>query len=283
MAKIALVTDSTSDITNELRQECNAHVIPLKVCFGESEYLDTDLSSEEFYRRLVTEKELPKTSQPSPEDFRILYSRLLQDYQEIISIHLSSGLSGTLNAARIAASDLKGKIHFVDSKTISLGVGLMVQEAAKYIKEGLEGFQVAQSLSKARQNIETMFTLNTLEYLQKGGRIGKVHSLMGSILNIKPVVRVGDDGIYHTYETVRSQEKALKGIVQGFKDLAKGRKAVQLAVAHGAAYQTAQHFKEMLENAFQIPASIFTQVGPVVGVHTGPGTIGAAMQYEPIK
>lgn len=283
MKKIALVTDSTSDITDQLRQACDAHVIPLKVRFGETEYLDTELSSEEFYRRLAQEEELPKTSQPSPEDFRVLYNRLFQEYQEIISIHLSTGLSGTLNAARLAANELKGKVHFIDSKTISLGVGLMVQEAAKHIKDGLDGAQIAQKLLKARQNIETMFTLNTLEYLQKGGRIGKVHSLVGSILNIKPVIRVGDDGIYHTYEKVRSQEKALAAIVQGFKDLAKGRKAVGLAVAHGAAAQTAQRLKEMLENTFQIPASIFTQVGPVIGVHTGPGTIGAAMQYEPVK
>jgi len=280
MKKIALVTDSTADLNQEFRQSCDAHVIPLKVRFDEEELLDHQITGDEFYTRLAGAKHLPKTSQPSPEDFRRLYMRLLQEYQEIISIHISSGLSGTLNAARIAAESLKGKIHIVDSKTISLGMALMVQEAAKHIREGLEANQVVQALAKARQNIETMFTVNTLEYLQKGGRIGRVQGLMGSILNIKPLIQVGDDGVYHTYDKVRSQEKAFKSMIQGFKDLAKGRKAVKMAIAHGAASQAAAGLKEALENAFQIPASIVTQVGPVIGVHTGPGTLGAAFQYE---
>ena len=99
-------------------------------------------------------------------------------------------------------------------------------------------------------------------------------------MNIKPVIRVGDDGIYHTYKKARSQERALNSIVQAFKELAKGRKQIRLAVAHGAAHQAGIYLKEALENAFQLKASIFTQVGPVIGVHTGPGTIGAAVQFE---
>jgi len=280
MDQIALVTDSTADLTAEMKKEANAHIIPLRVRFGETEYCADELTSEEFYRRLALEKELPKTSQPSPGELHDLYCKLLENYREIISVHLSSGLSGTLNVARIAAEKLKGKVHLVDSKTISLGAGIMVMEAAKHIRDGLEARQVVELLAKARRNIETLFTLNTLEYLQKGGRIGKVHNLVGSILNIKPVVRVGDDGIYHTYEKARGQEKALQSIVRAFKDLAKGRNRIKLAVAHGAAEQAGLDLKAALENAFQIPIGIFTQVGPVIGVHTGPGTVGAAIQYE---
>lgn len=280
MKKIALVTDSTADLTALMKQESEAHVVPLTVRFGEEEYLDTDFDEDQFYQRLALVKELPKTSQPSPEEFQTVYSRLLQDYQEIISIHLSSGLSGTLNAARLAADTLRGAVHIVDSKTISVGLGLLVMETARHIKEGFGAAQIVKTLAQARQNVETMFTLNTLEYLQKGGRIGKVQSLMGSILNIKPLIRVGEDGIYHTYDKVRSQERAFKSMVQGFKDLACGRKPVKLGVAHAAAHQGAACLKEVLENAFQIPASICAQVSPVIGVHSGPGTIGAAMQFE---
>jgi DegV family protein with EDD domain len=159
-------------------------------------------------------------------------------------------------------------------------MGLMVMEAARNIKEGLDTSQIVDKLSNVRKNIETLFTLNTLEYLQKGGRIGKVHGLLGSLLNIKPVVRVGDDGIYHTYSKARSQRKSLQAIVRAFQELTQGRKRVHLAVAHGAAFSAGQYLREALENAFDLKIAQFTQVGPVIGVHTGPGTVGAAIQFE---
>lgn len=279
MKRIALVTDSTADLTEEIKKESVVHVVPLKIRFGDQEYLAAEITSKLFYERLALEKELPRTSQPSPEEFSNLYRELLKHHDEVISIHLSSGLSGTLNAANIAKENLKGKIHIFDTKTISLGLGLLVTEAARNIQEGLEPVQILNSLLKARRNIETLFTLNTLEYLQKGGRIGKVQSLVGSILNIKPIVRVGDDGIYHTYGKARSQEKALESVVHAFQDLTKGRKPIRLAVAHGAAYQAGIYLKEALENAFQLETTVFTQVGPIIGVHTGPGTVGAAIQF----
>lgn len=280
MKKIALVTDSTADLSEEIRKEYDIFVIPLKVRFGNREYYDNEISSEEFYRRLSEEKELPQTSQPTPEEFGGLYRKLLKDYREIISIHISSGLSGTLNSAHLAKEKLQGKIHVIDSKNISLGMGLMVLEAAKHIKDGLDASQIIGKLSSVRKNIETLFTLNTLEYLQKGGRIGKVQSLFGSLLNIKPVVRVGDDGIYQTYTKARSQQKSLQAIVQAFQELARGRKRIHLSVAHGSAQLAGQYLREVLENALELKVAIFTQVGPVIGVHTGPGTVGAAIQYE---
>jgi DegV family protein with EDD domain len=280
MKKIALVTDSTADLPEEFRKECNTHVIPLKVLFREQEFSDGELSSQEFYERLEEAEELPKTSQPSPEDFRLLYSKLLEEYQEIISIHISSGLSGTYNAARLAKERIKGKIHLVDSKTISLGIGMLILEAAKLIREGLDSIHILERITEARANLETLFTVDTLEYLQKGGRIGRVQGIMGTLLNIKPIIRVGDDGIYHSYGKVRSQEKALKSIVEAFQVLSRGRKHIRFGVAHGAAQQAGLYLKEALENAFEMPASIFTQVGPVIGAHTGQGTIGAAIQFK---
>lgn len=280
MKQIALVTDSTADFPEEFRKECDAQVIPLKVLFGEEEFYDGELSSEEFYQRLGRAAELPKTSQPSPEDFISLYTKLLDEYHEIISIHISSGLSGTINAARIAKEKLKGRIHLIDSKTISMGIGLMLLEASKLIREGLDSVHILERLSDARNNIETIFTLDTLEYLQKGGRIGRVEGIMGTFLKIKPIIRVGDDGVYQTYAKVRSQEKALNTIVQAFQELSRGRKQVRFAVAHGAAYEAGSYLKDELEKALQIPTTMLTQVGPVIGVHTGPGTIGAAIQYE---
>ena len=280
MEKIALVTDSTADLTPAMKTEYKAHVMPLKILFGEQEYLDGELTSEEFYLRLASARELPRSSQPAPEDFIRLYREILTKYDEIISIHLSTALSGTVNAARLAAESLQAKIHVVDSKNISLGIGLMVAEAAQGIMAGLESIQVLEQIQRARRNIETMFTLNTLEYLQKGGRIGRVQGMVGSLLNIKPVIRVNDEGVYVPAGKARSQDKALEQIVKSLTELAGERKAKTLAIAHGAALEAANRLKESLENAFDIPATIITQVGAVIGVHTGPGTVGAAVQFE---
>lgn len=280
MRKIALVTDSTADLAEEILKEHDIHVIPLKVRFGNRECMAHQIASEEFYRLLSEEKELPQTSQPTPEQFEQLYRKLLKEYDEIVSIHISSGLSGTLNAAHLAKEKIRAKIHIVDSKNISLGMGLMVIDAARHIKEGLEGLQIVDKLTSVRKNIETLFTLNTLEYLQKGGRIGKVQGMLGSFLNIKPVIRVGDDGIYHTYTKARNQRKALQAIVTAIGELTKGRKRIHLSVAHGDAFTAGQYLKESLEKAFDLKAAIFTQVSPVIGVHTGPGTVGAAVQFE---
>lgn len=280
MKKIALVTDGTADLTDEIQKDCDIHVVPLKVRFGVQEYSGGELTSEEFYRRLAEEDELPKTSQPSPEEFGCLYAKLLEEYQEIISVHVSSALSGTFNAAYLAKQKFKEKIHLVDSKTLSLGMGLMLMEAARNIKEGQDVAWILDNLAKARKNIETLFTLNTMEYLQKGGRIGRVQGFMGSLLNIKPIIRVGDDGVYHTYGKAHSQKKALDSVAQAFQDLAKGRKAIRLVIVHGAALQAGLYLKDTLEKTFHLQTSAFNQVGPVIGVHTGPGTVGAAVQFE---
>lgn len=280
MKKIALVTDSTADLTKEVAKECDIHVIPLKVRFGEEEYLDGELSSEEFYQRLTEAETLPKTSQPTPEQFSRLYSKLLREYQEIISVHISSALSGTVNAAFLAKEAFKEKVHVVDSKAISLGSGLVVLEAARNIKEGRDVSWILDNLKKVRENVETLFTLNTIEYLQKGGRIGKVHGFMGSLLKIKPIIRVGEDGVYHTYGKAHSQKRALDGVVQAFHDLAKGRKPIRMVVAHGSAQKAGLYLKEALEHKFQLPVTVFAQVGPVIGVHTGPGAVGGAILFE---
>ncbi|HHX94725.1 MAG TPA: DegV family protein [Clostridia bacterium] len=281
MSKIALVTDSTADIPLEMAKNYNINIIPLKVVFGEREYLDgVELQPDEFYQMLEKSEALPSSSQPAPADFIRLYQDLLERYSEVISIHLSSGLSGTVNAARLAGNKFKGKIHVVDSKSISLGIGLIVVEAAKSIRAGLKTHEILKRVQEVRNNSEVLFTLDTLEYLRKGGRIGKVSGLVGSMLHIKPVVRVNEDGIYVPFGKTRTQEQALRAIERGFAALARGREAVRLVVAHGSAYEAAVRLKERLESLFNIEAEMFTKVGPVIGVHTGPGTVGAAVVYK---
>lgn len=280
MKKIGLLTDSTADIPKEIREANDIHVIPLAVIHGENSYLDgVDLSTEEFYDLLINSETLPKSSQPSPGNFLDIYKKLLNDYNEIISIHISTGLSGTVNAAKQAQEILKEKIHVIDSKSISVGTGLQVLEAAKAIREGLSADEIVAQIEHSKKNMEAMFTLDTLEYLYKGGRIGKVSNIMGSLLNIKPVVKV-EDGIYVPFAKVRSRNNALNKIVSAFEEFANGRKVKSFGVVHGMDLPGAVKVTEALENSFNMKASIVTQVGSVVGVHTGPGTLGAAISFE---
>lgn len=280
MKQIALVTDSTADLTPEMIQEADIHVMPLKVNFGEKEYLDGELTPEAFYLKLAAAEQLPTTSQPAPEDFINLYRKLLEEYDQIVSIHISSGLSGTYNAARLAAQSFADKIHLLDSRSISLGIGIQVMQAAKHIAAGLQPKEILKQLSRVQNNLETLFTLDTLKYLRKGGRIGRVSGTVGSLLNIKPIIRVNDEGIYVPAGKVRSREKALKALVDNFLQLAKGRKAKVLAVAHGAALEAGVSLRKGLEEALSVKCAVFCQVGPVIGVHTGPGTVGAAVLFK---
>ncbi len=278
MKKIALVTDSTADLTPELIEKHDIKVIPLNVIFGEESLKDNQITPAEFYARLEREEQLPRTSQPSPEEFINLYQELLKDYQEIISIHISSALSGTVNSARLAREKLEGSIHIVDTRNISLGAAFMVLEAAEYIQENLKTTEILQHLQKTRQKIETVFTLNTMEYLYKGGRIGKVSSLLGAALNIKPVIRVNEEGIYVPYGKTRNQKKALEKIAFFFQEKAGNQPIKRLAVAQGQAQEAGDFLARTLSESLKKPVDILTSVGPIIGVHTGPGTVGAAIQ-----
>lgn len=280
MKKIALVTDSTADINPEIQKKHNINIIPLNVVFENEVLKDNEFSAAEFYQRLPKEKVLPKTSQPSPQEFENLYTNLLEKFDEIISIHISSALSGTINSAQIAQEKFKNKIHIFDSKNISLGAAFLLVEASECIKKKFTAPEIMRHLDKVRKGIETYFTLDTMEYLHKGGRIGKASSLLGSVLNIKPIIRVNEEGIYVPAGKVRSQKAAMLKIQSIYQELASIKKPLRLGIAHGACEEGAQKLKALLEKHLNIPATIFTQVGAVIGVHTGPGTLGACVQFE---
>ncbi len=280
MKNIALVTDSTADLPREIIQSNHVNVIPLKVIFGNETLLDSHISPAEFYERLAVEETLPKTSQPTVDEFVKLYEKLLKKYETIISIHISSALSGTLNSAHLAKEKIEGPIHLVDSKNISLGAGFMVIEAARCIGENFSPEKILQHLQEVRENTLTMFTLDTMEYLYRGGRIGKASSLLGAMLNIKPIIRVNEEGIYVPHGKARSQKGALQNIVQACQNWTRGKPPLRLGIAHGKAEKTAKQLAETMENLLDIPVNIFAQVGPVIGVHTGPGTLGIALQRQ---
>lgn len=278
--RIAIVTDSTADIPPSVANELGITVIPLTVNFNTQQYLDgVEISSDEFYPMLTASTNLPTTSQPSPAEFRSIYERLLEDHDSIISIHISSGLSGTITSALTARELVQGDIHVFDSRSISLGIALIATEAVDMVKQGLSAAEIIARLEQVREGTEVMFTLDTLEYLRKGGRIGKVQAVMGALLSIKPIVRVVD-GIYIPVGKVRRQEQALQEIVQQFQALAVNKTVKRIVVAHGAAQKAAELLTDKIRQAFGREPDLTVQVGPVIGVHTGPGTVGAAMLLE---
>ncbi len=280
MKKTALVTDSTADLPADFAREHNIKIVPLRVFFGEEEYRDgLDIKPREFYQRLREKDELPSSSQPSPDDFASVYQELLKDYQEIISVHLSSSLSGTINAANIAREKVKGAIHIFDSYTVSLGIGLQIREAVKFIQKGSSTRQVLEHLQKVRDNSATYFTLDTLKYLYMGGRISRARSLMGSILRIKPILQLVPDGVAPAGRA-RNKKQLINEVVKKFKNEARNREAGGLAVAHGDAPEMAQKMQATLEETFSIKTSFFGEIGPTLGVHSGPGVVGICMFFR---
>ncbi|MEL7563387.1 MAG: DegV family protein [Dehalobacterium sp.] len=272
--KIALVTDSTSDLSNEFVAQNNINVLPLKVLYQDREYLDrVEIQPNEVYEGL--EKEVPSTSMPSIGEVTDLFSKLIKEgYREILSIHISSGLSGTINSVRLAAGNFPSvKIEVIDSKSISMGIGVLVQEAADFIKKGMSLSKVAERVHEIRENLSVIFVVKTLEYLKRGGRIGYVSATMGSLLDLKPIIAVNDEGKYFTLAKVRGRKKSLEKLIEIVKEAAE-KNILKLTVMHGDAKEEAKYIFDELKKITRIKSISFGEVGPVIGVHTGPGVVG---------
>lgn len=210
--KVAIVTDSTADIPEELIRKYDIHVVSLRVLFGEENYADgVELTSEQFYDKLRQSTVLPTTSQPSPTDFMSVYQRLLDENPDrpIVSIHLSSGMSGTYQSAMLGKSLLEREadLTVIDSKSASYGYGLMVVHAAELAEQGKSVAEISAAVEEMQQSRKLFFLVDTLEYLQKGGRIGKASAILGTLLNIKPILSIDEEGIIYAVEKVRGHKR----------------------------------------------------------------------------
>lgn len=282
MAKIRIVTDSTADIPLSVREDLEIEMVPLKVHFGTETYQDAvTIQSDQFYEKLSQASELPSTSQPSPVDFLDAYKRLIQRQdQNIISIHLSSALSGTYQSAVLAKSlmEEKADIAIVDSKSASYGLGMLVVAAAKAAKEGKSKKECLQIVHTLRDTTKLYFMVDTLEFLQKGGRIGKAAALFGSLLNIKPILSIDNNGEVTPVDKVRGQKKAMARIIELLQQEFAGKK-INVAVAHSKALHTAEELSSLVQEHFQVNELSYTSIGPVIGTHVGPGA--AALFVSP--
>ncbi len=278
MSKVRVVTDSTADIPAETRESLGIEMVPLKVHFGEEAYRDyLDIMPAEFYGKLREAKELPTTSQPSPVDFLNVYKRLLEEdpETEIISVHLSSSLSGTYQSAVLAKSLLEDQsnITIVDSKSASYGIGIIVEEMAKAARDGKSKEECLALYEPLRQEPRLYFLVDTLEYLHKGGRIGRASALVGSLLQVKPILSLDETGTIYSVDKVRGQRKALARIVDLFEQDLKG-KSIQLTIVHADAREIAELASELIKERFDVTDTRYAMLGPVIGTHVGPGTIG---------
>lgn len=276
MSKIKILTDSTSDLNTDISKKHNIHVIPLNVHFGDTTYRDgVDFTPESFYKMLKDNSINPKTSQPSPEDFKAIYIELLKAGDEVISIHISSKMSGTVQSANIAKKELNSnRIHIIDSGYVSVPLGLMAIECSQAAAEGMSISDICGIIEKLKREMHVYFIVDTLDYLQKGGRIGKASAIIGGLLNIKPILTI-KDGYVSPFEKIRGSRKAFDRLYSIFTDfLSKNTpEDVNLGLAHASNLELLQLLKDKISNVYETSSAFITEIGPVVGTHSGPGTL----------
>jgi DegV family protein with EDD domain len=283
MGKVAIVTDSSAYIPKDLVKNLNITVVPLVVIWGNETLEDgLDILPEQFYNRLKTAKEMPTTSQVSVPNMHKAFSGLLDQGYEVLGIFLSSKLSGTMQSATQGREELafgKEKVTFVDSYTTAMAMGFHVTSAAKAASQGASVSECKKIAEDAQKNSGVYFVVDTLEFLHRGGRIGGGRRFLGSALNIKPILTVGD-GKVEAAGSVRTKAKAVNHIVELVHDQCKGKNNVHLATLHANAEQEA---KELLKTAglgLNVVESLLSEVSPAIGTHTGPGTVGLAYLHS---
>lgn len=268
---VAVVVDSTADIPQHLRDQYRISVVPLLILFGKEQYRDgVDLTGDEFYRRLVEGKVHPTTSQPSPGDFVDVYEKLAADHDGIISIHVGGKLSGTVRSAQQAADMVTSvPIQVIDSGSVSLGMGFLGIEAAKMAAAGKSLDEIATAIKAMIPRIELWAVLDTLTYLERGGRIGKTSAFLGNLLSVKPMIYIRGEVL--PGERLRTHKKAITRMVELATDEGPYE---HLAVVHSGAEPYALELADKLADVHPRDQIVIALLTGVIGVHGGPGLVG---------
>jgi DegV family protein with EDD domain len=273
----AIVLDSTSDFQDAPERFPNMRVVPLYVHFGDETFRDfVDLDPHAFYEKLRAAPSLPTTSQPTPQDFLDAYQQLADEgYERIWSLHLSAKLSGTCQSASLAAAELGGdRVRVVDSETASLAVGMLSLAMQRRLRRGTTDEELERLLERFKAANGVVFTVGTLEYLQKGGRIGRAQALAGALLNVKPILSV-DDGVVVPVARVRGRQKALEEFAKAFTAATADAAGLRVAIAHADAPEWIDVLTDLAAKARpQAELELVSNLGAVVGTHAGPGAVG---------
>ena len=277
---VAIVTDTSCDLSDEQLARYDIRAVPLRIITSTGEYRDRyDITHEELYQ-ILAGGEIPKTSLPQPGELSALYRQLKEEgCTHILHMCISSGLSGTCNMVSILAQETEDlTVTVFDAKTLSCGLGLLVLEAAECLEKGMPVADVVSRLNHLRANQLGAFVIRTLEYLRKGGRIGLVEGVVGTLLKIKPVIHVNDDGVYATLIKARGFSRALEAMQEEFFRRYQGRK-VRVAIVHGNAEPEAHRLLNLFRERLEVVTGFVSPVSPALAIHTGPGLLGAIVQY----
>lgn len=278
--KIAILVDSCTDVPKEYREKYGMYVVPLTIIYKDAQYRDgIDIQPEEVFARFA--EEIPSTSLPSPSTVADVFARIKADgYEKIVAVLISSGLSGTYELVRGFGPAPEGlETCYVDTRNIGIGSGFTAIRAGELIAQGLPFAEVCRQVEVAARHTKLFFCVSTLEYLVKGGRIGLVSGMVGTILDLKPVISCNDAGVYYTVAKARGRKKSLDLALEKAVEFAAGAKEYNITVMHGAAKEEADKLLEALKARLpDFGYAVEGQITPALVVHTGPGLIGIGVQ-----
>ncbi len=277
--KIALIADSACDLPKKFIEELGIKILPLKIIYPDKQYSDrVDIQPMDVYNRMPAE--IPTTSQPNVQEIKTAIENMRQEgFTHILALALSSGLSGTYQAMKLAAKDFDDiVINVFDTRTLSMATGWMVLDTARNIFSGLSFEKIVEKLTILQPKVRAFYVIETLDYLRKGGRIGLVAGMLGEFLNLKPIISVNPEGIYFTYAKVRGRNKSIERLMQTISEHV-GDKPFNLAVMHGGAEAEGRKVLAKLSKLPNVRELIFSDISPALGVHTGPGLLALCF-YE---
>ena len=280
----AVVLDSTADFPDAPERFPNFRVVPLYVRFGDESLKDyVEIDPQRFYQRLTTATELPTTSQPTPADFLAVYEELAPTYEHILSLQLSSTLSGTFASAQSAADVLGGgKVRVIDSRTVSASLALLAIGVQRRLERGTTDDEIDAFVGEYGRSHHLLFTVNTLEYLAKGGRIGKAAAFAGNLLNVKPILTIRDGEVV-PLKRVRGSQKAFQEFKSLFESTTTDSPQLKVGIAHAAAPERMEALRKMVRDVRpKAEIEMATTLGAVVGTHAGPGTVGFFWFDDPL-
>ncbi len=276
----SVITDSTADIAPHVAAEKGITVVPLSVSFGSETFLDGEISQADFFARMKAAPQLPTTSQPPIGTFVEAYERALETAEQVVSVHISEKLSGTIESARQAAEQFAGRVHVFDSRNLSWGLALQVVEAATAAAQGLTVEATLERLESVRQRVRLIVGLDLLDNLSRGGRIGKVSAFLGAMLNLKVTLTVDSDGAFVPVARTRGEKAALEHTLAWVAQQMGTVKRGSFAAGHALSEARAHRLAEALEDTYDVEDMVIYEAGVVICTHTGTGWGVAVLPAE---
>lgn len=270
---IKIITDNCCDLPPDVIKRYNLGIVNMLVRFGEREYQPGELTNHDFYQLMRQTTELPTTTQPTVEEMMNTYRAALADGSEVIAIHLSSGITGTVQSANLVADMISNpRLHIIDSQKASVGLGLLAVNAARMAEAGAEVSAILSRMQEMQRTMQCIFSVGNLEYLVKGGRVSRAKGLVAGVLDIKPILYFDTEGYIMPYDKVRGNKAAQKKLIEIMGKLGSNLSEQTIGINHSDYPEYAEYLREAIIEHFGVKEVIIGEIGPVIGSHVGPGT-----------